>query len=124
MTTQSVTLSTLWSAFNTDANSVATQLKATNLATGTPIQGQHPVYQAGGTVAWSGSWISFVANYKVTTKTTITSGQVFTMTQGANTVYRYVTTARDVSGYPTTDAIYTTFNGTDVPTNLLVQRSI
>jgi hypothetical protein len=53
MTTQDITLSTIPAAFNTDSNSVATQIKPTSLATGTPTVGQVPVYQAGGTVAWS-----------------------------------------------------------------------
>lgn len=53
MTTQDITLASISDVFNVDANNQATQIKATNLATGTAVSGQVPVFQAGGTVAWS-----------------------------------------------------------------------
>lgn len=125
MTTQDVTLATIPAAFNTDSNNVVTQIKTANLATGTPSLGARPQYSPStSSVIWTSSWISFITNYFVTQTTTISSGKVYTLTNSIYTVFRYVTTSVDTRGYPTIDGIYFTFDGTNVPTNLLVQRGI
>ncbi len=89
-----------------------------SLAGSQGIQG--PAGPAGGD-----SWNAYAVNKVEYTgvDTVIVSGLVKECLDGASTIYRFITTAVNVRGYPTEDSFYEDFDGTNL-TNLIVTRGV
>ena len=68
------------------------------------------------------TWIDVAGDVEYTgVETTIASGEVLTADYKGGTIYRFINSTENASGYPIEDSFYSNFDGTNL-TNLIVTR--